>query len=86
MRKLLLAGLSVVMARGTMAQIYFVAAVESFFLCYHFRTYPFVTYKHNLMDGLGHLCLILTYVCCILLRKTDENAWTDEVITKRGYG
>lgn len=40
MRKLLLAGLSVVMARGTMAQVYFVAAVESFFLCYHFRTYP----------------------------------------------
>jgi hypothetical protein len=85
-RKLLLGGLSVIMARGTMAQVYFVAALEAFFLCYHFRTYPFVQYKHNLMDGLGQLCLILTYVSCIVLRQTDQGVWSEEVISRTGYG
>ena len=52
-RKLLLGGISVVMGRGTMAQTYFVISAEAFYLMHHMRTYPFVIYKHNVIEALG---------------------------------
>jgi hypothetical protein len=38
------------------------------------------------MDGLGHLCIILTYVICIVLRQQDEGVWEQEIVQKSGYG
>eukprot|EP01045_Picozoa_sp_COSAG04_P008546 COSAG04_NODE_476_length_13722_cov_16.614707_1_plen_903_part_10 len=60
-RKLMLGGISIVMGRGTMAQTYFVIAIEAFFQMHHMRTYPFVSHKHNVMEALGHCALMLLY-------------------------
>jgi hypothetical protein len=69
-RKLLLGGLSVILGRGTMAQAYFVASVEAVFLMHHFRSYPYLFHKHNVLDGFGHLALVLTYMVRIYSTST----------------
>ena len=47
--------------------------------------YPFVTYKHNVIEALGHQALILLYATVLILRH-DDAAWQDEGIPKVGYG
>merc|ERR1712072_985811 len=85
-RKLLLGGISVVMGRGTMAQTYFVIAIEAFYLMHHMRTYPFVIYKHNVIEGLGHCALMLLYAISLILRNDDQDDWDAEWFPKEGYG
>eukprot|EP01045_Picozoa_sp_COSAG04_P027625 COSAG04_NODE_4082_length_2316_cov_41.215607_3_plen_383_part_01 len=85
-RKLLLGGISVVMGRGTMAQTYFVITVEAFFQIHHVRTYPFVSYKHNVMESLGHCALMLMYAISLILRNDDDDDWDAEWFPKEGYG
>lgn len=85
-RKLTLGGISVVMGRGTMAQTYFVISTEAFFLMHHMRTYPFVVYKHNVMEALGHCALMLLYAISLILRNEDEDMWNAELFPKEGYG
>eukprot|EP01045_Picozoa_sp_COSAG04_P003951 COSAG04_NODE_167_length_21718_cov_556.193293_4_plen_352_part_00 len=85
-RKLLLSGIAVVMGRGSMAQAYFACACEAFFLMHHMRTYPFVNYKHNLMEAFGHCALILLYAVSLILRNNDEDDWRAEWLPKEGYG
>ena len=85
-RKLLLGGISVVMGRGTMAQTYFVISAEAFYLMHHMRTYPFVIYKHNVIEALGHCALMLLYAISLILRNEDADAWDAEWFPKEGYG
>eukprot|EP01045_Picozoa_sp_COSAG04_P003609 COSAG04_NODE_148_length_22826_cov_11.360026_4_plen_2104_part_00 len=85
-RKLLLGGISVVMGRGTMAQTYFVISTEAFYLMHHMRTYPFVNYKHNVIEALGHCALMLLYAISLILRNEDDDAWDAEWFPKTGYG
>ena len=85
-RKLLLGGISVVMGRGTMAQTYFVISAEAFYLMHHMRTYPFVIYKHNVMEALGHCALMLLYAISLILRNDDVDDWRAEWFPKQGYG
>ena len=49
------------------------------------RTYPFVNYKHNLIDALGHQSLILLYAISLMLRN-DETGWGNEIMPREGYG
>jgi hypothetical protein len=79
-RKLILGGLSIFIGRGSLAQVYFVVAVESFFLMHHMRTYPYLQRKHNTIDALGHCILILTYTVTFVLRGDLEN----EVFPREG--
>jgi hypothetical protein len=107
-RKLALGGVSVVMGRGTMAQTYFVASVEAFYLMYHskscscyafsessvpcdnlcvvvpVRVYPYVSYKHNLMEALGHCAMLLLYSVTLILRNQDDSQWEQEWFPKEG--
>eukprot|EP01045_Picozoa_sp_COSAG04_P002616 COSAG04_NODE_97_length_26459_cov_6.507246_4_plen_1426_part_00 len=85
-RKLMLGGISVVMGRGTIAQTYFVISIEAFFQMHHMRTYPFVVYKHNVMEALGHCALMLLYAISLILRNDDEDTWDAEWFPKEGYG
>eukprot|EP01045_Picozoa_sp_COSAG04_P013493 COSAG04_NODE_960_length_9157_cov_6.389269_6_plen_765_part_00 len=85
-RKLLLTGISVVMGRGTMAQTYFVISTEAFFQIHHVRTYPFVIYKHNVMEALGHCALMLLYAISLILRNENQDDWDAEWFPKEGYG
>eukprot|EP01045_Picozoa_sp_COSAG04_P000517 COSAG04_NODE_12_length_42844_cov_6.769213_21_plen_1150_part_00 len=85
-RKLILGGISVVMGRGTMAQTYFVISAEAFYLMHHMRTYPFVVYKHNVMEALGHCALMLLYAISLILRNDDQGDWDAEWFPKQGYG
>ena len=32
----------------------FVITAEAFYLMHHVRTFPFVDYKHNVIEALGH--------------------------------
>ena len=83
-RKLCLGGLSIVVGRGTMAQAYFVAAVEAGFLMHHMRVYPYVRNQHNQVDALGHAALMLTYTITLILRNDDEDAFVGEVFPREG--
>eukprot|EP01045_Picozoa_sp_COSAG04_P013252 COSAG04_NODE_930_length_9363_cov_28.745898_4_plen_1224_part_00 len=85
-RKLMLGGISVIMGRGTIAQTYFVITIEAFFQMHHMRTYPFVVYKHNVMEALGHCALMLLYAISLILRNEDEGTWDAEWFPKTGYG
>eukprot|EP01045_Picozoa_sp_COSAG04_P010945 COSAG04_NODE_689_length_11142_cov_6.664041_4_plen_1132_part_00 len=85
-RKLMLGGISVVMGRGTIAQTYFVISIEAFFQMHHMRTYPFVVYKHNVMEALGHCALMLLYAISLILRNDDQVTWEAEWFPKEGYG
>eukprot|EP01045_Picozoa_sp_COSAG04_P009418 COSAG04_NODE_543_length_12846_cov_7.281556_3_plen_1215_part_00 len=85
-RKLLLGGISVVMGRGSMAQTYFVISAEAFYLMHHMRTYPFVNYKHNVMEALGHCSLMLLYAITLILRNDNDEDWDAEWFPKEGYG
>ena len=85
-RKLTLTGVSVVMGRGSMAQTYFVITTEAFFQIHHVRTYPFVNYKHNVIEALGHCALMLLYAVSLILRNESEDDWSDEWFPKEGYG
>lgn len=84
-RKLLLGGISTVVGRGTLAQLYFVSVIEAFFLMHHMRTYPYTVDKHNLTDALGHLAPILTYVSALIVRG-DEEDFVHEWFPEDGYG
>ena len=83
-RKLILGGISVVMGRGTMAQTYFVISAEAFYLMHHMRTYPFVIYKHNVMEALGHCALMLLYAISLILRNDNDDDWEAEWFPKEG--
>eukprot|EP01045_Picozoa_sp_COSAG04_P005276 COSAG04_NODE_242_length_19007_cov_3.089433_8_plen_1575_part_00 len=85
-RKLMLGGISVVMGRGSIAQTYFVITIEAFFQMHHMRTYPFVVYKHNVMEALGHCALMLLYAISLILRNDDQDTWDAEWFPKAGYG
>eukprot|EP01045_Picozoa_sp_COSAG04_P002347 COSAG04_NODE_85_length_27560_cov_8.621245_6_plen_838_part_00 len=85
-RKLTLTGVSVVMGRGSMAQTYFVITTEAFFQIHHVRTYPFVNYKHNVIEALGHCALMLLYAVSLILRNESEDDWSEEWFPKEGYG
>ena len=76
------------MGRGTMAQTYFVISTEAFYLMHHIdmRTYPFVIYKHNVIEALGHCALMLLYAISLILRNEDDDAWDAEWFPKEGYG
>ena len=84
-RKLILGGISIFMGRGSLAQVYFVVAFESWFLMHHMRSYPYSVQKHNQIDALGHCILILTYTVTFILRQSDEDL-EDEVFPREGYG
>merc|ERR1712096_461056 len=85
-RKLILGGISVVMGRGSMAQTYFVISAEAFYLMHRMRTYPFVNYKHNVMEALGHCALMLLYAISLILRNENQDDWDAEWFPKEGYG
>jgi hypothetical protein len=84
-RKLMLGGLALVVGRGTLAQVYFVCTVESFFLMYHMRAFPYINMKHNILDGVGHCILLLTYTCTFIL-KVGEQDMENEIFPRAGYG
>lgn len=71
-RKLTVGGLSIFVGRGTLAQSYFVAAVEGGFLMHHMRVYPYVRKQHNQVDAFGHAALLLTYTISLVLRSPDD--------------
>jgi hypothetical protein len=50
------------------------------------RSFPYVLHKHNLVDGLGHCALILTYMVILILRKSDPHAFDAEWFPRDGYG
>ncbi len=52
----------------------------------HLKSEPFVIPKHNLMEAIAEVTLIVMYVTCLLLRDVDEDAWTNEWVSKEGYG
>ncbi len=87
-RKLVLGGLSIVVGRGSMAQAYFVASTEALFLMHHMRVYPYVIQKHNVIDGVGHCALMLTYMVTLVLRRdqSDKDVWAQEWFPRSGYG
>ena len=78
-------GISIFIGRGSLAQVYFVVAVESFFLMHHMRYYPYVVDKHNTIDALGHVILILTYTVTFILRQPDDDLEA-EMFPREGYG
>lgn len=86
LRKLLLNGLTVVVGRGTMGQIYFATLTSSLFLVWHVRVWPFVIQKHNMMEALGEATLLLMYTTCLLLRNDNDDDWTREWMSRTGYG
>eukprot|EP01043_Picozoa_sp_COSAG02_P031427 COSAG02_NODE_2051_length_10000_cov_2.340471_4_plen_68_part_00 len=53
----------------------FVIAAEAFYLMHHVRTFPFVLYKHNVIEALGHQSLMLMYAITLILRYDDETMW-----------
>ena len=85
-KKLVLGGVSVMVGRGTMAQTYFVIAAEAFYLMHHMRTFPFVNYKHNVIEALGHQALMLMYAIALILRNDSESTWREEWFPREGYG
>jgi hypothetical protein len=85
-RKLVLNGLAVVVGRGTMGQVYFAAISTTLFFFLHVRTYPFVIYKHNLMEAIGQATQLVMYFTCLLLRNDDETVWESEWVNRTGYG
>eukprot|EP01043_Picozoa_sp_COSAG02_P029830 COSAG02_NODE_1874_length_10576_cov_8.410614_5_plen_205_part_00 len=102
-KKLILSGISVLVGRGTVAQICrctsvvvrrshtaalstssfshvsfcadFVITAEAFFLMHHVRNFPFVNYKHNIIEALGHQSLMLMYAITLIIRNGDEAMW-----------
>ena len=50
------------------------------------RVYPYTTYKHNLMEALGHCALMLTYAISLILRNDNEEQWAEEWWPRAGYG
>lgn len=52
----------------------------------HLKSEPFVIPKHNLMEAIAEVTLIVMYMTCLLLRDVDEDAWTSEWVSKEGYG
>ena len=85
-KKLVLGGVAVMVGRGTLAQTYFVITAEAFFLMHHMRTFPFVNYKHNVIDALGHQALMLMYAITLILRNDNDDIWRDEWFPQEGYG
>jgi hypothetical protein len=53
----------------------FVITAEAFFLMHHVRTFPYVNYKHNLIEALGHQALMLMYAIALVVRNDDEVMW-----------
>ena len=53
----------------------FVITAEAFYLMHHVRTFPYVNYKHNLIEALGHQALMLMYAITLILRNDDEVMW-----------
>eukprot|EP01043_Picozoa_sp_COSAG02_P035306 COSAG02_NODE_2520_length_8610_cov_4.542474_2_plen_81_part_00 len=53
----------------------FVITAEAFFLMHHVRNFPFVLYKHNVIEALGHQGLMLMYAITLILRNDDEDMW-----------
>ena len=53
----------------------FVICAEGFYLMHHVRTFPYVNYKHNLIEALGHQALMLMYAIALILRNDDEVMW-----------
>jgi hypothetical protein len=85
-KKLVLGGVAVMVGRGTMAQTYFVIAAEAFYLMHHMRTFPFVNYKHNVIEALGHQALMLMYAIVLIIRNDSESTWREEWFPREGYG
>ena len=79
-------GLAVVVGRGTMGQVYFAAISTTLFFFLHVRTYPFVIYKHNLMEAIGQATQLVMYFTCLLLRNDDETVWESEWVNRTEYG
>jgi hypothetical protein len=52
-----------------------VITAEAFFLMHHVRTFPYVIYKHNVIEALGHQALMLMYAITLILRNDDEGMW-----------
>lgn len=73
-----------VVGRGTMAQTYFVIAIEAFFLMLHMRMYPFVVYKHNVIEALGHCSLMMLYAAMLILRNQSKSVWEGERFPEEG--
>ena len=73
-----------VVGRGTMAQSYFLVTVEAAFLMLHMRTYPFVVYKHNVIEAIGHCSLMLLFAATLILRNENEDDWNDERFPAEG--
>ena len=53
----------------------FAITAEAFYLMHHVRTFPYVNYKHNVMEALGHQALMLMYAITLILRNDDEVMW-----------
>jgi hypothetical protein len=53
----------------------FVITAEALYLMHHVRTFPYVNYKHNLIEALGHQALMLMYAIALILRNDDEAMW-----------
>jgi hypothetical protein len=58
-----------------LACVDFVITAEAFFLMHHVRTFPYVIYKHNVIEALGHQALMLMYAITLILRNDDEGMW-----------
>ena len=67
-------------------QIYFATLTSGLFLFWHLRAWPFKVQKHNVMEAIGEGTLLLMYTTCLLLRNTDDNVWSNEWVSRAGYG
>jgi hypothetical protein len=74
----------VLVGRATMAQSYFVIMIEAAFLVLHVRTYPFVVYKHNVIEAFGHCSLMLLYAATLILRDENEDDFVYEWFPREG--
>ena len=67
-------------------QIYFATLTSGLFLFWHLRAWPFKVQKHNVTEAIGEGTLLLMYTTCLLLRNTDDNVWSNEWVSRAGYG
>ena len=56
------------------------------FLIWHMRAWPFKVKKHNVMEAICEATLLLMYTTCLLLRNHDADVWSNEWVSRSGYG
>ncbi len=62
----------------------FIICVEACYLMHHMRTFPFISYKHNVIEGIGHVALMLLYTVTLIMRVDNPEYWGAEWFPKTG--